>query len=63
VGPQDLFLPILKQALEHCQQRLAGVAIDDTKLPKTGRCIPQAFYQRDPLSPQSYVNLVLGLRF
>ena len=61
--PQELFRPILKQALEYCPQRLVGVAIDDTKLRKTGRCIPQAFYQRDPLSPPFHVNLVLGLRF
>lgn len=40
--PQELFRPILKQALEHCPQRLVGVAVDDTKLRKTGRCIPQA---------------------
>jgi len=39
------------------------VAIDDTKWRKTGRSIPQAFYQRDPLSPPFHVNLVLGLRF
>jgi hypothetical protein len=32
-------------------------------LPKTGRCIQQAFYQRDPLSPPFHVNLMLGLRF
>ena len=61
--PQELFRPILKQALEHGPQRLVGVAIDDTKLRKTGRCISQAFYQRDPLSPPFHVNLVLGLRF
>ena len=61
--PQELFRPILKQALEYCPRRLVGVAIDDTRLRKTGRCIPQAFYQRDPLSPPFHVNLVLGLRF
>src|SRR5580698_10342769 len=61
--PQHLFRPILKQALDYCPQRLVGVAIDDTRLRKTGRCIPQAFYQRDPLSPPFHVNLVLGLRF
>jgi hypothetical protein len=32
-------------------------------LRKTGRSIPQAFYQRDPLSPPFHVNLALGLRF
>ena len=61
--PQELFRPMLKQALEYCPQRLVGVAIDDTRLRKTGRSIPQAFYQRDPLSPPFHVNLVLGLRF
>jgi hypothetical protein len=62
-NPQQLFRPILKQALEHCPQRLVGVALDDTRLRKTGRSIPQAFYQRDPLSPPFHLNLVLGLRF
>jgi hypothetical protein len=61
--PQQLFQPILRRALQHCPQRLVGVAIDDTRLRKTGRAIPQAFYQRDPLSPPFHVNLVLGLRF
>jgi len=61
--PQQLFHPILKRALAYCPQRLVGVALDDTKLRKTGRSIQQAFYQRDPLSPPFHVNLVLGLRF
>jgi hypothetical protein len=61
--PQHLFRPILKEALDYCPQRLVGVALDDTRLRKTGRAIPQAFYQRDPLSPPFHVNLVLGLRF
>ena len=61
--PQQLFQPILKRALTHCPQRLVGVAIDDTRLRKTGRSIPQAFYQRDPLSPPFHLNLLLGLRF
>jgi hypothetical protein len=61
--PQQLFRPLLKRALAYCPQRLLGVALDDTRLRKTGRAIPQAFYQRDPLSPPFHVNLVLGLRF
>lgn len=61
--PQQLFQPILKRALAYCPQRLVGVALDDTRLRKTGRSIPQAFYQRDPLSPPFHLNLVLGLRF
>src|ERR1019366_4177579 len=61
--PQELFRPILQRALAYCPGRLVGVAVDDTRLPKTGRCIQQAFYQRDPLSPHFHVNLMLGLRF
>jgi hypothetical protein len=61
--PQQLFQPILRRALAYCPQRLVGVAIDDTRLRKTGRSIPQAFYQRDPLSPPFHLNLMLGLRF
>jgi len=49
--------------LDYCPQRLIGVALNDTKLRKTGRAIQQAFYQRDPMSPPFHVNLVLGLRF
>jgi hypothetical protein len=61
--PQRLFQPILQRALAYCPQRLVGVAIDDTRLHKTGRAIQQAFYQRDPLSPPFHLNLMLGLRF
>jgi len=61
--PQELFRPILQRALVYCPGRLVGVAVDDTRLRKTGRCIQQAFYQRDPLSPPFHVNLTLGLRF
>ena len=61
--PQRLFRPIWNQALPFCTGRLVGVAVDDTRLRKTGRSIPQAFYQRDPLSPPFHVNLALGLRF
>jgi hypothetical protein len=61
--PQSLFAPVLRRALAYCPSRLVGVAVDDTRLRKTGRSIPQAFYQRDPLSPPFHVNLVLGLRY
>jgi hypothetical protein len=60
---QDLFAPVLKRALPLCPGRLLGVAVDDTRVRKTGRCIQQAFYQRDPLSPHFHCNLMLGLRF
>jgi hypothetical protein len=43
--------------------RLVGVAVDDTRLKKTGRSISQAQYHRDPLSPPFHVNLIWALRF
>jgi hypothetical protein len=61
--PQALFQPLLRRGLAFCPGRLVGVAVDDTRLAKTGRAIRQAFYQRDPLSPPFHVNLMLGLRF
>jgi hypothetical protein len=61
--PQTLFAPIWQHALPFCKGPLVAVALDDTRLHKTGRCIQQAFYQRDPLSPPFHVNLMLGLRF
>ena len=60
---QELFAPIWEHALPLCQGNLIGVAMDDTKLHKTGRCIKQAFYQRDPMGPAFHTNLILGLRF
>jgi len=61
--PQKLFSPILKRALPWCSGNYIGVAVDDTRLHKTGRMIKQAFFQRDPLSPPFHVNFMLGLRF
>jgi len=61
--PQQLFAALLSRALPWCPGRLLGVAVDDTRLRKTGLCIPQAFYQRDPLSPPFHWNLMRGLRF
>lgn len=61
--PQQLFTPLLKQAMAYCSGPLVGVAVDDTRLRKTGRCIPQASYHRDPISPPFHINLMLGLRF
>jgi hypothetical protein len=61
--PQALFHPILERALPFCRGRLVGVAVDDTRLRKTGRCIPQAAYHRDPLSPPFHVNLIRAVRF
>lgn len=61
--PAALFAPILLRALAYCPGHYIGVALDDTRLHKTGSRIQQAFVQRDPLSPKYHVNFMLGLRF
>lgn len=61
--PQALFAPLVREALRYCPGRLVAVAVDDTRLKKTGRSIPQAQYHRDPLSPPFHVNLIWALRF
>lgn len=61
--PQALFQPVLEKALALCGGRYVSVAVDDTRLHKTGRRIQTAFYQRDPLSPKFRFNLMYGLRF
>lgn len=60
---QDLFQPVLQQAARLCDDSLLVVAMDDTRIRKTGRKILTAFYQRDPLSPKFRFNLMWGLRF
>jgi hypothetical protein len=61
--PHALFTPLLKTGLAFCPGKLVGVAVDDTRLRKTGRSIPQAAWHRDPMSPPFHTNLMLGLRF
>jgi hypothetical protein len=60
---QALFDALLPSALAHCHGRFVPVALDDTRLRKTGKRIPTAFWQRDPLSPPFRMNLQWGLRF
>ena len=61
--PEELFQPILQHALPLCPGPFVAVAMDDTRIRKTGRKILSAFYQRDPLSPKFRFNLMWGLRF
>jgi hypothetical protein len=62
-SPHALFEPMVRESLQYCPGRLRAVAVDDTRLKKTGRAIPQAQYHRDPLSPPFHVNLIWALRF
>lgn len=62
-GAQDLFGPILKEAIAMCPGPLLPMGTDDTRLGKTGKKIETAHWGRDPLSPPFRVNLQYGLRF
>jgi hypothetical protein len=59
----ELFQPVLEHSLPLCPGPFVAVAMDDTRIHKTGRKILSAFYQRDPLSPKFRFNLMWGLRF
>ncbi len=62
---ETLFRPVLEEFLARFPEKNTPivVALDDTKLHKTGKTIPGASYQRDPLSPPFHQNLILALRF
>jgi hypothetical protein len=58
---------VFNQIRHHLQESLPAqsplvVAMDDSLLRKSGRKIPGANYQRDPMSPPFHVNFVRGLR-
>ena len=60
----DLFAPVVRGTLQMLPDIAPFVtALDDTRLPKTGRKIPGVSYGRDPMSPPFHVNLVPGQRF
>jgi hypothetical protein len=58
-----LFEPVIDEYLGRYRKGPISVAIDDTKLRKTGKKIPGVSCHRDPLSPPFHVNLMYGLRF
>ncbi len=60
---QGLFNPVFKEYGQRHPNGPIVIALDDTRLSKTGRKIESAFWQRDPLSPPFHVNLMYGLRF
>lgn len=61
--PERLFDPVLDEYQERYPKGPVVAALDDTKLHKTGKKIPGACWQRDPLSPPFHLNLLYGLRY
>ena len=58
-----LFKPVVGEYLQRYPKGPVVIAIDDTKLRKTGKHIPGASWQRDPMSPPFQVHFIWGLRF
>ena len=61
--PTDLFNPLLEQGLKYTTGRYMTIAADDTRLPKSGKKIPNASWGRDPMSAHFHTNLMWGIRF
>lgn len=60
---QQLFQPLLKEAIAMCPGKFIPLGCDDTRARKTGKKIKSAGWGRDPLIPPFWVNLQYGLRF
>lgn len=60
---EDLFNPIFELASKEIPGDYICVAADDTKLRKTGKKIPFAGWQADPLGPKFQTNLIWALRY
>jgi hypothetical protein len=60
---QELFEPMLKEAMALCGGTFLPLGCDDTRIRKTGKKIPSAQWGRDPLSPPFHVNLQYGVRY
>jgi len=60
---EDLFNPILGLATQSIGGKYVSFAADDTKIHKTGKKIPFACWQSDPLGPKFQTNLIWALRY
>lgn len=60
---QQVFVPMLGDALSFCAGNFVAVGCDDTRIRKTGKKIRTAHWGKDPLSPHFHINLQWGLRF
>ncbi len=60
---EDLFDPILGLTAQYIENKYVTIAADDTKIHKTGKKIPFAGWQVDPLGPKFQTNLIWALRY
>lgn len=60
---EKLFKPMIEQALKINKGKFLAIAVDDTKIKKSGKTISTARWQRDAMSPGFHMNLQWGLRY
>lgn len=64
IQPDALFAPVRQDLLDRLpEDSPAVVALDDTRIRKSGRKVSGAKYTRDPLGPRFQVNLIWAQRF
>lgn len=61
--PRALFHPILEQAIQQHKLSRVVVSIDDTRVWRNGKHVPQTQWHRDPMGPPFQTNLRWGHRF
>jgi hypothetical protein len=60
---QELFHPIIQQAIQEQQLQRLVLSADDTRVWRNGKHVPQTQWHRDPLGPAFQTNLRWGHRF
>jgi hypothetical protein len=59
---EELFMPVIKEVIHYFKDDYICLAVDDTKVKKTGKKIPFTQYFMDALSPAFRYNLIWGHR-
>jgi DDE superfamily endonuclease len=60
---QELFHPIIQQAIAEQHLKRLVLSVDDTRVWRNGKQVPQTQWHRDPLGPAFQTNLRWGHRF
>ena len=61
--PRALFHPILEPAIQEHKLSRIVVSVDDTRVWRNGKHVPQTQWHRDPIGPAFQTNLRWGHRF
>ena len=61
--PRALFNPILEQAIQEQNLSRIVLSVDDTRVWRNGKHVPQTQWHRDPMGPPFQTNLRWGHRF